>query len=362
MPTTPPLETFTAGHESTVDVAEIERQLGALWAAAADSGKDASARAVTRACMFNLVAVCATDEAREHLTETIRILTSRHPCRAILLRAASADAAGDSLSASITAHCHLAAGGGKQVCCEQISLSASGARVGALPGAVLPLLESDLPTVLWWSGAFLDQPELFRRLSDGIDRLFFDTSHWNVRHDLRGRLTALTESIDQLPRVLVCDLSWTRLHLWRQLIADLFESPGCAESLSHLERVRIRHGRGPGAWLRSRLLGAWLAAQLRWDPADARERLELQCVDEDDVEGAGLLEVKLEGPEARFEVCKHHGEQAATSVVHMPRACELPRKRAFWPTDDASLLSQELDRPSRREVYWRTLRMAVQVW
>ena len=41
------------------------------------------------------------------------------------------EVATNEIGASITAHCHLAGGGGKQVCCEQISIHASGKNVAA---------------------------------------------------------------------------------------------------------------------------------------------------------------------------------------------------------------------------------------
>jgi hypothetical protein len=45
----------------------------------------------------------------------------------------------------------------------------------------------------------------------------------------------------------------------------------------------------------------------------------------------------------------------------MPNACGLPHKRAFWPTDDTSLLSQELDHNTPRTVYQRALAMAARL-
>jgi hypothetical protein len=45
----------------------------------------------------------------------------------------------------------------------------------------------------------------------------------------------------------------------------------------------------------------------------------------------------------------------------MPNICALPRKRAFWPTDDASLLSQELDARTPHTVYQRVLAMAAKL-
>src|SRR5436190_22593522 len=122
------LETFTAGTETAVDVARVERQLRELWQLAAESENGQ----ITRASLFNLVAYTETDAARDHATEVISTLTSRHPCRAIVLQA---QPGADELSASITAHCHLAGGGHKQVCCEQISINASGNSVAQLATA-----------------------------------------------------------------------------------------------------------------------------------------------------------------------------------------------------------------------------------
>ena len=162
-----------------MDVAHIERQLHELWQLAAESGQDPLQRQITRACLFNFVAFCKTDAELSHATETISTLTSRHPCRAIVLLAKLNESHAE-LSAAISAHCHLAGGGRKQVCCEQISIRASGESTGQLASAVLPLLESDLPTVLWWQGNFMAHPTLFQRLIAVADRLIYDTSTWEA--------------------------------------------------------------------------------------------------------------------------------------------------------------------------------------
>ena len=60
-----------------------------------------------------------------------------------------------------------------------------------------------------------------------------------------------------------------------------------------------------------------------------------------------MLSITLRSPGAVFNLRKNHGEFAAVSVVTMPNACGLPRKRAFGPVDDVSLLSHELDQSVR---------------
>jgi glucose-6-phosphate dehydrogenase assembly protein OpcA len=339
------LETFTAGNETAVDVARIERQLHDLWQLAAESEKGQ----ITRASLFNLVAYTETDADRDHATEVISTLTSRHPCRAIVLLAKPSETV-DELTASITAHCHLAGGGQKQVCCEQISMYASGKSVAHVAAAVLPLLESDLPAVLWWRGNLLERPDTFRRLSGVSDRILFDSSLWPVV-DLAGLARAIAGKN-------CADLSWTRLGLWRRLAAEAFDEAHCCAILPAIRAVRVEHGRGEGARLRAVLLGCWFAAQAGWTPAETRDRVELVAVDAEDAANVGILSFTMTGDCGEVRVFKSHGERTATAVVNVPDACGLPRKRAFWPKDDASLLSQELDRTAPHAVYERTLRLA----
>ena len=356
MPDAPPLESFTAGVETSVDVGGIERQLRELWQMAAASEQDPSRRAITRACRLNLVAYAETEEARDHAADTISLLTSTHPCRAIVLLARPEKDPSE-LSASITAHCHLA-GGGKQVCCEQISMRAAGDGVSHLAGAVLPLLESDLPTILWWQGNFLERPELFSRIGAVSDRVIFDSSGWTGMADPLPPLSRLVRAEN---RRRFFDLSWTRLRLWRELTADLFDDAECRCELDRIGSVAIDHGCGPGGRLRGRLLAGWLAAQLEWTPARARDLIRLRCLDDPDATAVGIIRIEIKTASATFTVQKNHGEFTASATVTMPRACGLPRTRAFGPSDDASLLAEELDRTGSHTVYGRALELAAEL-
>src|ERR1700722_16238359 len=278
MPDSAQLQTFTAGIETAVNVAEIQRQLHELWQLAAESEKDPAQRQVTRACLLNFIVFCETDEQSTHASEVISELTSHHPCRAIVLLVQPEVAAAE-LSASISAHCHLAGAGQKQVCCEQIAIHATGPSVAHLGTAVLPLLESDLPTVVWWQGDFLKRIDLFRRLVAMADRVIYDTSTWT---DPQSQLGALARAITEHPRCSFADLSWTRLGLWRRLAAEFFDEPGCRVELARINAVEIIHGRGPGAGLRALLYGSWIGAQLKWPVDEAVQKIHLSAREDRD--------------------------------------------------------------------------------
>ena len=355
MPSGAQLETFTAGVETAVDVAQIQRQLHELWQLAAESEKDPAQRQITRACLFNFIVFCETDAEAAHASEVISTLTTDHACRAVVLLAMP-DAAQSELSAAISAHCHLAGTGHKQVCCEQIAIRTTGQSVAHLGSAVLPLLESDLPTIIWWQGSFLRQIDLFRRLVSVSNRLIYDTSIWP---DPQPQLADLARAITEHPRCSFADLSWTRLGLWRKLAAEFFDEPQYRAELAHIHTVDIMHGRGPGAALRALLYGSWVAAQLGWPMAEAKSRIHLSERDDSDATSVGILTSAFKADDATFSIRKNYGENAASATIDMPNACGLPRKRAFWPTDDASLLSQELDAGTRDVVYEKALAMLV---
>ena len=357
MPDSAQLQTFTAGVETAVDVAQIERQLHELWQLAAESAKDPSQRQITRACLLNFIVFCETDEESAHASEVISTLTSQHPCRAIVL-VLRPDVASAELSASISAHCHLAGTGQKQVCCEQIAIHASGPGIAHLGAAVLPLLESDLPTVLWWQGDFLKRIDLFRRLVAVANRVIYDTSTWA---DPQSQLGALARAITEHPRGSFADLSWTRLGLWRRLTAEFFDEPNCRTELARIHDVDIVHGHGPGAGLRALLYGSWIAAQLNWPLDEATKKIHLSAREDRDATSVGILSVAIQTDDATFSIRKNFGESTASATIDMPNACGLPRTRAFWAADDASLLSQELDRCTRDTVYEKALAVAVVV-
>jgi hypothetical protein len=109
------------------------------------------------------------------------------------------------------------------------------------------------------------------------------------------------------------------------------------------------------------LYASWVAAQLGWTPADAKKRIRLQAREDRDATSVGILSIALRSDRATFTIRKNYGELTGSAHVEMPDICGLPRKRAFWPTDDTSLLSQELDHSQRHTVYERAVVMATQI-
>jgi glucose-6-phosphate dehydrogenase assembly protein OpcA len=149
-----------------------------------------------------------------------------------------------------------------QVCSERIVLRVGPEAVGLVPGAVRPLLEADLPMILWWTGDPRRHEPLFRDLAGECSRLILDLA------DPGAEAGALRLGLDPG----VCRSSrasaWFGLARWRELVAQFFDPPCNSESLKRIDSVHVE-ALSPNPACPPRMaiwLVAWLAGQLGWKP------------------------------------------------------------------------------------------------
>ncbi len=246
-----------------INVDAIERELTALWQQAS---QDEEHGGVTRASMFNLLVYVSSRTEAGKLDEMLTDITAARPCRAILI-VADGDSPEETLTAEVTSRCTLPSASSKQVCCEQVTITAGGAQVDEVPSAIAPLLLSDLPVYLWWHAVpRLTDKSMFRRLVDLSDRLVIDSAHFrDPEADLARMAAVLTET----PRwTALSDLNWARLTAWRALLAGFYDIADYRPLLNQLKRVTIKYA--PPATdsavipARALLLGGWLASRLGW--------------------------------------------------------------------------------------------------
>jgi 6-phosphogluconolactonase len=220
------VERFTAGEDLPVDPAVIERELAALW----------ESEAATRACLWNVIAWSEDGKEAGRAKDVLGAVSRNVPMRGIILH--SDPHRRLPLRAWISAACHLASGGGKLVCSEQITLSAGREEIRHLPSLLAALAVPDLPVALWWMPGRPWDGEVIpavRRILDGVDRIIVDSARFDDLAPLSGMMGgAATWG----------DLEWHRLQPWR---AALEGRSG--------QGITIRHG--PDALCRAQLLGGW---------------------------------------------------------------------------------------------------------
>ena len=132
--------------------------------------------------------------------------------------------------------------------------------VDLVAGAVRPLLEADLPFVLWWTTDPRSNEALFRDLGDECSRLLLDLP------DPGTPAAALRLGLD--PAICACsrDTAWYGLTRWRELVAQFFDPPCHHETLNRVDSLQIE-ALSPDPATPPRLaiwLAAWLSGQLGW--------------------------------------------------------------------------------------------------
>jgi glucose-6-phosphate dehydrogenase assembly protein OpcA len=254
-------DSFLAGQGIPVDLGQVEMELMKLWGPAAEQagGPELENPHVTRISLANLVVESLTGGG-ESLCRVLETVIAQFPCRAIVLR--GSDQPGRRIAAEVSALCHLPAPGLPQVCSERIVLRAGPDTLDLVPGAVRPLLEAELPMVLWWTGDPRQHEALFRDLADECSRLILDLPDPGA--DVEALRLGLDPSVSRFSR----DVAWFGLTRWRELIAQLFDPPCPTEALGRVESVHVV-AFGPDADRTPRIavwLAAWLAGQLGWKP------------------------------------------------------------------------------------------------
>jgi len=248
--------------QSTINVGAIERELTALWKQASEDDDGG----VVRASILNLI-VFNPDPAEVGQVDDMLIdITAGHPCRVISI-VADRNAAEGTLTAEVTSRCSLPTPTSKQVCCEQVTITASPDHLDETPSAVVPLLIADLPVYLWWRAVpIAEDKQLFGRLVEVADRVVIDSSQFN---DPRGDLSNIAKAMrDKTRYAPMSDLNWARLTAWRALVAGFYDVPEYRASLDKLSHVVIKYA-PPAAdetaiATRALLLGGWLASRLGW--------------------------------------------------------------------------------------------------
>lgn len=249
-----------------VDVQAIEDALTRLRqeaAGAAAAGEEAFA---FRTSVLNLVAYASDEEAGRRAERVIAGLPSHHPSRSLIV-VAQPEAAETAIDARLAAHCHLAGwlprGGSpvqRQVCCEELTLRVRGQAARHLHSVIIPLLVSDLPVLVWWTGDLPRDEHLLDEMLAMADRFIVDSARFAEPERALPRLAGLCAGRGNCP---LADLSWGRTAPWRELLAQLFDDPSLRPILDALSRLEVRCAAGAHP-IQGLLLAGWLASCLRW--------------------------------------------------------------------------------------------------
>ena len=335
-----------------------------------------------RTSVLTLVVVAPRPETVDRAMAAVATLASRHPSRAIILSPTDPDGPSD-FDAHVYASCQVPTRGASEICTEEILIKVGGELAQHLAGTVAPLLIHDLPVVLWWPDDVPFGRPVFVELASESDRLFVDSGHF--RGDGRERLAGMAEAMHE--GLVVHDISWMRLMLWRELLASLFDHPLLQPELRNLDSIRVDVAR-PGRQdrlARALLFVGWLMAMLRFSVVEpiaqrpgegwvarlrsGKREIEV-AIRPVEVEYSGA--VRASGSIVRAELGASRA--GVRTAIRVTRQADHLLATADWngaqvarratrlePFDEMPYLAEALDRTGHDRVFGRALAAAIEV-
>ncbi len=342
-----PENTIALGKE--VAIASIDKELHRLW-------EQDDAR--TNASLTNLAVYSEHPGGLEKNTQIIQSITREHACRSILI-GMDRESPETSITAWITAHCHLAHGR-KSVCCEQLSFHLTGRATGRLRNTVFAHLNSDLPLVFWWQGELSD---IFSdRLYTLINRFIFDSAEWEKPAEGFAKVATASRASRSF---FAFDLAWMRSHSWRLSLAALFDDPLALASLPKTKELNITAHRNQRTT--ALFVLAWITQQAGW-----KRSLELDIAADGDVfhfetqegsevvakvsydETSPLSEVELIAPNCKVRLHRNPDSEYLHQEICAGDHC-IGQRAPAGADDPAQLLTDQLALGTKNTLYSKIL-------
>ena len=155
---------------------KILKELSELWTnmGKPEEGEDQShGGGLLRACAMTLISFVDDEEDSIALGEILATLMKEHPSRAVVVRVKEGE---DYLSARVFAQCWMPFGQRRQICCEQVEITASMDCLAEVAAIVGPLAVPDLPRVILLRSARVVRSGAIRKILPLGDKIIVDSS------------------------------------------------------------------------------------------------------------------------------------------------------------------------------------------
>ncbi len=385
--------------EKTLDVEVVERHLAELWRQTSGGDHPDDEFAVLRARVANLLVYVARESGLKEVNGIIAELTAMHPSRVLLVLGETEKSDHDIELAAETFCQTEKRSGAKRLCCEEITLQASGNFVSELPSAALPLLVPDLTTFLWWRASLAaakEKPEeVFAALLRASDRLVVDSAEFAHPYSELLAMSQLFNDQDYA-HVGISDINWARLTSWRALLAGFYDVPAYQPLLAGVETVRIDYlapeslamsandiAARPTVAPQALLIAGWLASRLGWTMTNDQSqvskdetlvfnfasksqaiKIELNRVEHAEGKPGRLVKIELhsksENP-ASFAVARSSDNLHLLTEAYVKKDVHRGRVMPVRNRSAAQLLGREMEILCNDQIYQEALTVASQL-
>lgn len=250
----------------------IEDELTFLWHLAADNMR-ISQNMNVRTSVLNLV-ICALDIASAYKSSALlRDLPNTHIARVTLVILDTNEKLPSEVTSWVTLRSFPVISDIMRHHFEQVTVLLSGAAIQSAPTIIQPLLKPDLPIYLWWVNDLPNNNSIFHRLINISNRAIVDSSDFSLPEE---RIRTLSSLLQASPNCALSDFNWSRMTVWRELVAQFFDVAEYRPYMVNIEKIEIEHAVAPSSKQQSiatknspnpicaLLLAAWLKTRLGW--------------------------------------------------------------------------------------------------
>jgi glucose-6-phosphate dehydrogenase assembly protein OpcA len=213
------------------------------------------------ACLFNLIVYTQEPRRTAYFTEMAKMIRTQFPCRIIFI---IANPSTKESYFRVNSACEKKSDGNGFLC-DQIFIEAAGQDIQRVYFLLFPLFVPDLPIYLLWGQDPTTEYTILPHLEHFATRLIFDAETTDdLQQFSRDMLNRLNSSSIQ-----IVDMNWARIGGWREVLAQIFDSPERFDQLTHANSIQLFYNDAPSELFthpntQALYLQAWLASRLKW--------------------------------------------------------------------------------------------------
>ncbi len=228
-----------------------------------------------KACLFNLIVYTDEPHRTTYFHELVNIIKTQFPCRIIFIQGhPSAKEKVFRVQAKTEKNPD-----GSGFACDQIFIEAAGQDINRVYFLLLPLFIPDLPIYLLWGEDPTTEYTILPHLEHFATRLIFDAeTTGDLQQFSRDMLNRMSSSSIQ-----IVDMNWARVGGWREVLAQIYDSPERFEQLATAHHIELFYNDRPSELfvhlnIQAVYLQAWLASRLKWQFLKAEKENESQVL------------------------------------------------------------------------------------
>ncbi|MFI0434574.1 MAG: glucose-6-phosphate dehydrogenase assembly protein OpcA [Parachlamydiaceae bacterium] len=215
-----------------------------------------------QACLFNLIVYTSEDRRTAYFDELVKMIRRQFPCRVIFITA-NLLVSDDQFQVQASSEKEEE---GRRYLCDQIHIRASGEGIEQAYFLLYPLFVPDLPIYLIWGEDPTKEQTILPHLENFATRLIFDSE---TTEDLQQFSRDMLNRINSTATQMV-DMNWARMNGWREVLAQVFDSPERVDQLSNANSIDFFYNNKRSELFnhpetQAIYLQAWLASRLKWD-------------------------------------------------------------------------------------------------